>query len=128
MPDTAASDGGIDWSHLMDQFDGDLAVVCEIVEAYACETRENLERLPEKLASGDAEEVRRQAHTLGGTMRTFRVAAAEQLARELEAIAKTGSLEGAGDLVDALLRAANEVLPALDHFVASGGGPARGRT
>jgi HPt (histidine-containing phosphotransfer) domain-containing protein len=120
MPEGQAHEA-IDWSHLMDQFGGDRSVVSEIVEAYAAETRENIAQLPAKLDAGDATEVRRHAHTLGGTMRMFRVEQAETLARDLETLAHSGSLEGADDLVTALLDAAQAVLPELDRFVATGG-------
>jgi len=120
-----AGDAKVDWSHLMDQFDGDLTVVCEIVEAYAIETRENIAQLPARLASGDVSEVRRQAHTLGGTMRMFGLASAERMAREVETRAASGSLEGAGDLLGRLLADASRVLPELDRFVETGGDPAR---
>ena len=109
----------VDLSELLEQFDGDRAVVCEIVEAYLLETRENLERLPERLARGDAREVRRQAHTLGGTMRLFGVTTAEQLARRLEHLAASGDLARAGELVSDLVAAARHVLPELERFVAS---------
>lgn len=125
--DEASGSGraGVDWSHLMEQFDGDLAVVCDIVEAYAIETRENVEQIPDRLAKGEATELRRQAHTLAGTMRMFGLGEAERVARELEKIAATGSLEGAQPLADELVAAAAGILPELERFVATGGETAR---
>lgn len=120
-----SGNAGIDWSHLMEQFDGDLTVVCDIVEAYAVETKKNLEEIPDRLAKGEASELRRQAHTLGGTMRMFGLVEAERVARELESLAATGSLEGAQPLVEHLVAAAAGIVPELERFVATGGEPAR---
>ncbi len=117
--------GRIDWSHLMEQFDGDLVIVCDIVDAYAIETKQNLEQIPDRLAKGEAAEVRRQAHTLGGTLRMFGLTEAEAVARELESLAASGSLDGAQSLVDRLIAEAERLLPELEHFVSSRGEPAR---
>lgn len=116
---------GIDWSHLMEQFDGDLTVICDVVEAYAIETKESLEQIPDRLAKGETWELRRRAHTLGATMRMFGLGEAERVARELETLAASGSLAGAQPLVDELIAVAAGILPELERFVATGGEPAR---
>jgi HPt (histidine-containing phosphotransfer) domain-containing protein len=70
-------------------------------------------------------ELRRQVHTLAGTMRMFGLAEAERVARELEQLAATGSLEGAQPLVEELVAAAAKIVPELERFAATGGEPAR---
>jgi HPt (histidine-containing phosphotransfer) domain-containing protein len=54
--------------------------------------------LVDSLSSSDAEEVRRAAHTLKSNAATFGAADLASLCRELEDLAKTGSLEGAPEL------------------------------
>ena len=50
------------------------------------------------LGSADPEEVRRAAHTLKSNAATFGAGELEALCRELEELAKTGSLDGVPDL------------------------------
>jgi len=110
----------IDWSSLVAEFGGDRHVVREVVAAYASETRENLDLLPERIRAGDAAEVRRRVHTIKGSMRMFGAEEAAQRARALEDLAAKGMLSGARELVDPLREAVEPVLRELDRFAASG--------
>jgi len=110
----------IDWSALVAEFGGDRHVVREVVAAYASETRENLDLLPERIGAGDTAEVRRRVHTIKGSMRMFGAEDAAQRARALEDLAAKGLLTGARELVDPLREAVEPVLRELDRFAASG--------
>ena len=110
----------IDWAALVSEFGGDRHVVREVVAAYASETRENLDLLPERICAGDAAEVRRRVHTIKGSMRMFGADEAVQRARALEELAAAGVLAGALELVAPLREAAEPVLRELDRFAASG--------
>jgi len=54
------------------------------------------------LNRGDAEEVRRGAHTLKSNAATFGAAGLADVARDLEALAKGGTVEGSADLLQGL--------------------------
>jgi HPt (histidine-containing phosphotransfer) domain-containing protein len=51
------------------------------------------------LQQGQADEVRRAAHTLKSNGATFGAMGFSELSRELEALASSGALEGAADLI-----------------------------
>jgi two-component system sensor histidine kinase/response regulator len=112
----------IDWSALVSEFGGDRHVVREVVAAYASETRENLDLLPERIRAGDAAEVRRRVHTIRGSMRMFGADEAVQRARALEDLAAGGGLAGAPEMIGPLREAVEPVLRELDRFAASGAG------
>jgi two-component system, sensor histidine kinase and response regulator len=109
----------IDWSALVSEFGGDRHVVREVVAAYASETRENLDLLPERIRAGDAAEVRRRVHTIKGSMRMFGADEAAQRARALEDLAARGVLIGAPELIGPLREAVEPVLRELDRFASS---------
>jgi len=110
----------IDWPALVSEFGGDLDAMREVVAAYASETRENLDLLPERIGAGDAVEVRRRVHTIKGSMRMFGADEAVERARALEDLAAGGVLAGAPEMVGPLREAVEPVLRELDRFAASG--------
>jgi CheY-like chemotaxis protein len=76
---------------------GDRAFVVELVDTFVREAPALLETL--RGALEDAERLRRAAHTLKSNGRVFGAARLAELCQELEALARAGSLAGAGELV-----------------------------
>jgi HPt (histidine-containing phosphotransfer) domain-containing protein len=54
------------------------------------------------LQQGQADEVRRAAHTLKSNGATFGATTFSELGRELESLARSGALEGAAELIERL--------------------------
>ena len=110
----------VDWTGPLSQLSGDHAVLKDITESYIGEITENLTRLPEAIAAGNAQESHRLAHTIKGAMRFFRAEAAQQCGQKLESQAATGDLSSARDLFDQLKTEVEQVLPVLQQFVDTG--------
>ena len=110
----------VDWTGSLSQLSGDHAMLKEITESYIIEIRENLSRLPNVIAEGNASESQRLAHTLKGAMRFFRTERAQRCCQELEDLATTGDLTGAPQLAEQLQTEVEQVLPVLQRFLDSG--------
>ncbi len=85
----------------------------EIVDAFLEEGPRRMAELSEGLAAGDAVLVGRAAHTLKANSATFGATRLEELAHELESIARAGDLSGAAPLVAAAAEQWGVVEPAL---------------
>jgi PAS domain S-box-containing protein len=77
---------------------GDTATV-EIVETFLAEGPRLFSALHLAVGQGDADELRRAAHTLKSNAATFGAAALAELCQELEAIGEAGTVAGASDLL-----------------------------
>ncbi|MEA2499889.1 MAG: hypothetical protein QOH26_2294, partial [Actinomycetota bacterium] len=73
--------------------------VAELLDEFAADAPKMLGETREALVSGDAEVVRRAAHTLKSNASTFGAAGLSLLCAELEASAKAGVLEGSAELL-----------------------------
>jgi HPt (histidine-containing phosphotransfer) domain-containing protein len=117
-PDTAADDGSIDPGslvRLLDGTGGDTGFVTELIGQFLSDAPALIDTARSGLAVGDADEVRRAAHTLKSNAATFGAQALAERSRELENIAKQGALDGVEkqlDLIAEELTAVQEALPA----------------
>jgi HPt (histidine-containing phosphotransfer) domain-containing protein len=73
------------------------AFVAELIDTFVEDARELTAQLPAALARRDVDGFRRAAHSLKSTSESLGAMALASLARELEAIARAGSLDGAGE-------------------------------
>ena len=87
--------------------------IAEMIDAYFDDTASLLAGMREALAAGDAEALRRAAHTLKSNSATFGAMALSALCRELEEHGKHGAIEGADELVAQIEAAYEQVEPAL---------------
>src|SRR5438034_175749 len=78
---------------------GDRAFVVELVDTFQRDAPALLETLRGALEDADAQRLRRAAHTLKSNGRVFGATRLAALCQELEAMARAGSLAGAGELV-----------------------------
>jgi HPt (histidine-containing phosphotransfer) domain-containing protein len=76
--------------------------VVELIDTFRDDAREQIDTLRRALAGTDLEAFRRAAHSLKSTSESLGASDLAELARELEAQARAGSLEGAGDRVERL--------------------------
>jgi HPt (histidine-containing phosphotransfer) domain-containing protein len=87
--------------------------LAEMIDTFLADSPPLLAALHESLERGDADELRRAAHTLKSNGRTFGAGGFSDLCRELEERAKSGELGGAGALVDRIDREYEAVAEAL---------------
>jgi HPt (histidine-containing phosphotransfer) domain-containing protein len=78
--------------------------LAELIDAFLADAPGLLEALRSGLEQGDADEVRRAAHTLKSNGATFGAEDFAELCRELEVLARDGRLAGAGELADRIER------------------------
>jgi GAF domain-containing protein/CheY-like chemotaxis protein/HPt (histidine-containing phosphotransfer) domain-containing protein len=76
--------------------------VGELIDTFLEDGRQLVATLRKSLADADVEAFRRAAHSLKSNGETLGAASMAVLARELEAMARGGSLEGAGERLDPL--------------------------
>jgi PAS domain S-box-containing protein len=76
--------------------------VAELIDTFGEDARELLATLRRALAATDVDAFRRAAHSLKSTAESLGATGLAALARELEAGARAGSLDGAGDRLDRL--------------------------
>jgi CheY-like chemotaxis protein/HPt (histidine-containing phosphotransfer) domain-containing protein len=109
-PRGEAEHGPVDLTELESTV-GDPGLVEELIATFLDGSPELVATLRNSLVQGNAEELRRAAHTLKSNAQTFGAAALTALCRELEATAKKAALEHAPDLVTRIeseyLRVAN---------------------
>jgi HPt (histidine-containing phosphotransfer) domain-containing protein len=82
--------------------EGGEAVVASLLDMFFGEVRRLLETVRRGRAEGDADEVRRAAHTLKSHGATFGAPFLAHVAREVEILAAQSDLTGAGNLMDEL--------------------------
>jgi len=112
----APTDDPIDESvlaRLADGTGGDVAFVWELIEQFVADTPGLVAAARAGIEGGDAEEVRRAAHTLKSNAATFGAHELAGLSRELEDAAKRGVLDDAPARVDAMARELDIVREAL---------------
>jgi GAF domain-containing protein/DNA-binding response OmpR family regulator len=100
-------------ARLADGTGGDEGFVSELIEQFVADAPRLVAAARAGLDAGNAEEVRRAAHTLKSNAATFGAHALAGRSRELEDAAKRGALEGASEQVDAMGSELDLVLEAL---------------
>jgi CheY-like chemotaxis protein/HPt (histidine-containing phosphotransfer) domain-containing protein len=92
------------------------AFAAELVDTFTEDARDQIAAVDRALGAGDVDGVRRAAHSLKSTSETVGASRLGAAARELEAVARAGSLAGAGDHLaglaaeyDAVARALAEI-------------------
>ncbi|MGH7556150.1 MAG: response regulator, partial [Longimicrobiales bacterium] len=103
---TAAAD-------LRRRFDGDQALLREIVDLFLDDTPTLLEQLRASIQRGDHGAVEREAHMLKGSVSHFGATAAVDAARQLEGMGRAGDLSQATAALSALESALSELMPVL---------------
>ena len=81
---------------------GDPATLVELLNSYLDDAPELIQQMRDGLARGDIEQVRRAAHSLKSNSASFGANRLAGMARELEMIARGGTLEGAAPKLGAV--------------------------
>ena len=106
--------------HMLAQLDADGAenLLGSLVDMFAVEAPKRVAGLRTMLANGDTEAVHEAAHTLKGTASTIGAVAVAEVSRELELMARGGTLAGAAVLLDRLEREVGRAEASLRRLVA----------
>ena len=87
---------------LLDSLGGDREFLAELLDTFYDDTPQQLETIRQGLSSGDAEVVRRAAHSIKSNSATFGAMHLHGLCKALEDKGKVGDLEGAAELTAAI--------------------------
>ncbi len=105
----------VDWQTALSFAGDDPALLAEIVAAAKSETPRLLADLRQAVADGDADVVRRSAHTLKSTASYLGAKGLADVAMRVELLARDGGLACAADQIAALENTAARFLEALAH-------------
>jgi two-component system, sensor histidine kinase and response regulator len=112
-----AADGSLpclDLEGALQNLEGNRELMGEMITLFLEECPRLLEEIETSIARQEAATLRRAAHTLKGSALVVGGRALGRAAQELEALAKSGELNGAGEVRDALVQRLAELTPALE--------------
>ncbi len=105
----------ITFERAIEEFEGDEALVLEVLVAFIGNVKRQIEVIAGALSEGDAEAVRREAHSIKGGAADLTALRLSELAFELEKMGKANALEGGREALVELTSA----LAALEKFAAA---------
>ncbi len=99
----------VDWNVALSSVNGDRSLLKLVIEAFLQESVQLEQQIAAAVTNEDARLLHRTGHTLKGAMTSLGAEKWSVLARRLEELGATGSVEGAQALADEL----NQQLPSL---------------
>jgi PAS domain S-box-containing protein len=106
----------VDWSAALKTVRGDVRLLSIIVETALNELPELMAAVRSAVTGGDAQALRRAAHTIKGSVRYFGSHRVSELAAKLESLAQAENLHAAREVLSPLGDASDELLASLaDH-------------
>lgn len=100
--------------NLRETVGGDVEFMVELMNTFLEDAPRMLADMHQALESGDAVLLRRSAHSLKSNSAEFGAMDLSELCRELEALSKNGSIEGAEELVGRIKAEFTDVKAALE--------------
>lgn len=88
------------WADLLESLGDDADFVAELLETYFDDSSRLLAAMQEALSTGNAEDLRRAAHSLKSSSASFGAIRLSNKCKELEDMGKAGALEGAAEQID----------------------------
>jgi HPt (histidine-containing phosphotransfer) domain-containing protein len=116
MPENAIYDG----AEALRRLGGDKELLAQVSALFVAESGGSCRALQAALAAGDAQVLRREAHTVKSMLSTFSFESGRHLAQRLEDLAASGRLDGAEALTGELLAAVMQLARALEQGAAAG--------
>jgi HPt (histidine-containing phosphotransfer) domain-containing protein len=110
---------------MLARLDGDRELAVELAGIFVEECPRMLQRLREAVGAGSADEVRRAAHALKGSVSNFIDVGPTATAFELETMARDGQLDGVEAVLDRLDREIAALMESLREFQLRGAGPTK---
>lgn len=114
MPEAEIIDQAV-FSNLLDSMGGDVDFMWELVDAFIASTPELITSIRQALASGNARELQRAAHSLKTGSNSFGAFSFAAQCKELEDIGKSGMLEGASQKLTTIEMKYPEIVAALQE-------------
>jgi two-component system, sensor histidine kinase and response regulator len=111
-------DEPVDVAALLSRVEGDRDLLEELVGLYLADESDLVGRIAQAVRAGDADSLRRAAHTLKGSIGNFCAPAAQAAASALETAGRDSALEPAPALLEQLIRELDRVRAALSALVA----------
>ena len=105
---------------LLETVGGDLEFLAELIEEFFEDSPQQLAAARQALAAGDAGSLRRAAHSLKSNSANFGATALSQTCKKLEDLAKGGTLDGAGELIDRATAQYQQAQKALEAVLKGG--------
>ena len=112
----------VNWDVAMETVSGDANLLREVVEQALIEYPQLLRQLDEALAASDVRATERAAHSLKGSVRVFAAAPVEQIAAEIEMLARGGNLEDIPPRMPKLQAAVDQLIQVLRQYQNQTGG------
>ncbi len=103
-------------TRMLARLDGDRELAVQLVEIFIDEYPNMLQRLRDAVAAASADDVRRAAHALKGSISNFSDGGPTATAYELETMGRAGHVEGALPLLERLDRELVELTASLREF------------
>jgi HPt (histidine-containing phosphotransfer) domain-containing protein len=101
-PGPARPGGALDWEAMLDRLGGDPNLLREVARMFLAEAPQVLAQVRAAIAAGDADGLRRAAHTLRGSAGVFAAWNVERLAGQLEEVGSSGRMAEAPAALAAL--------------------------
>jgi len=99
----------IDMERAIDEFEGDEELLSEVIAGFTEKVIEQIGTIRGALSCGDAETVRREAHSIKGGAASLTAEKLSKVASDLESKGKSQELNGGGEILDDLEREFNEL-------------------
>ena len=94
----------MDFDKAIEEFEGDEEFLMEVLEGFLDNVRAQIGTIHQAISSGDAEVVRKEAHSIKGGAANLTADELSRIALELENIGKSGLLEGGTEVLERLER------------------------
>ena len=113
-PKSELGNGPMDFARSIEEFEGDEEFLMEVLEGFIGDVTSQIKLISQAISNGDAEVVRKEAHSIKGGAANLTADEFSAIAFELEKVGKSGMLEGGMDVLEKLEREFFR----LKHFVA----------
>jgi len=117
----------LEWTpaRMLSRLDGDAELAQQLAAIFVDEYPRMLERLRAAIGEGSADEVRRAAHALKGSVANFIDAGPTATAFELENMGRAGQIDGAAAALERLDQELEALSECLRQFQSKGAAPGR---
>jgi DNA-binding response OmpR family regulator len=114
-PSPAVDSDVIDWRVALEATGGRRDLLVELVDIFRKEYPVTLAAIRTAIDCQDAKGLQMSAHQLKGCLRYFGRTTASELARSLEDLGRSGTIDGAATRLEPLIAAVQKLIPQLDH-------------
>jgi HPt (histidine-containing phosphotransfer) domain-containing protein len=102
------------WADLLESVGGDADFIDELLEVFFDDSPRLLATMEDALSAGNAEDLRRAAHSLKSSSAGFGATRLSETCKEVEDMGKAGALEGADERIGQITKEYNEARAALE--------------